>query len=324
MYPTSPRFKAALQTSHRMVAKAQVWSRGEPVAELQFQPGSSVTVDITTTQRRVGAFTVFDPMDKLTPKGAKDLLGNAGNEIRPFRGIAYADGTQELVPLGVFRTSVTSIDDGPDGLVINLTGFDRSYPVSRNRFSMPFVVPAGGTAADAILAIFRSQAPQYVTTVNFLTNGALSTRLPQQVYAINDDPWKAAEDIATSVGAEALFDVLGVLTLRPFASAVDENPLSPTYVNTFGHFVDSQTSTLVTNPDQAQAMANGLLLKTTGIMEDIQFLSVVDPSLDGYDVTLIERQRLNVNSLYSMSNLVIPLDANTGMTGATRQRIAVR
>lgn len=103
-----------------------------------------------------------------------------------------------------------------------------------------------------------------------------------------------------------------------YAVAQDTDPNSPTNVDTYGVVSKVESSTLVTTQAQAQAMADALLLGSTGLVEYIQWDAAVNGALEGYDVVYIQRAASKIASPYQIQNLNIPHDAKTKMTGQTR------
>lgn len=377
MYPVSAKFLSTLPYSHKVATRAEVWSgvtasaAAELLATFDVQSGS-VKLDTTASVRRQSTAVLFDPTGALTPADATDLFGVGGNEVRLYRGIHYTDGTaDELCPLGVFRTGVSEVSDGPSGLTVTLTGYDRSRQISRAALRTPLTLAANLTAPAAITQVLDAVASQFVSLFAPNLDGVIGTaELPALSWNAGSDPWKAITDIAAAVGGQALFDVNGLLVVRtvpdPSTTAVsdtysegagaklidskrrfddqyvvndwivngqssstnpstgeayDSNPASPTYVDSFGWVTKVQSSSLVSTDAQAQAMAQGLLMGTTGLVQDVQFDGWVNPALDGDDVVQITRKASNIDGLYSIQTLQIPLTAADKMAGTTKQRV---
>jgi hypothetical protein len=103
------------------------------------------------------------------------------------------------------------------------------------------------------------------------------------------------------------------------AEAWDNNPLSPTYYfGSFGKVPRFWSNQFVTTQPQAQAAAEGILLAELGITQQVDFGSVVDPTLRASDVVLIRRAQIGVSGAHVIDSLTIPLDAESSMTGQTR------
>lgn len=112
MYPVSDRFLATLVESHSPIVLVQLFGTDGSVTALDVT-GGSVSVDRANTVRRTCSVTITD-LDTI-PRTAKAQLNTSGAQLRISRGIAYSDGTTELVPLGLFRLDSIGgdVDTGP-------------------------------------------------------------------------------------------------------------------------------------------------------------------------------------------------------------------
>lgn len=152
------------------------------------------------------------------------------------------------------------------------------------------------------------------------------------------DPASVAVDFEYSEGAEAM--ILGVsrklsregvfnhviVTGEPVngatpvrAEAIDDDPSSPTYIDgAFGDVPYFETSELVTTEEQAQAMADALLLSKRRVVESLSFPTIVNPAHDGGDVVTVTRARANVSGRYVLEAFNVPMTASESMTAAVR------
>lgn len=168
-----------------------------------------VNISPSAPRRRLTA-RFIDPTGLLTPTTAADIFTVYGPEVRPFRGIRFPDGTIEDVPLGVFGISDVEIDDAGAGTQISITAYDRSRKVSRAKPVQDFVVAAGTNFATGIQAVISNAV--LGLTFSFITTPYTT---PQVIVKVGDDPWKVAEDMATSIGCDLFFDVAGICVLQP-------------------------------------------------------------------------------------------------------------
>lgn len=187
--------------------------------ELEILDGR-VTIDRTRDVRRTVVARLTDPTGDLTPASAEDLLSPFGNELHVHRGVRLLDGTDELVPLGVFRLTDFVVSDGPDGLTIDLVGSDRAVAVQRAIWEDTYVIAAGTATEDAIADLLSDRYPTVVT--NLPTMGADT---PRVVYDGSDgDPWRDAVALARAAGWELHFDGIGeVVATRP--ATPDNDPV---------------------------------------------------------------------------------------------------
>lgn len=229
MFAVSPAFRAALVDSHRTVARAEVLQGGAVVRPLDVHSGS-VNVDGTAAVRRRCTVELVDYAGDLTPDQAGDLLTPYGNELRLFRGIVYADGAEEIVPLGVFLITDVAVRDGDSGVVIAVEGYDRARRVESARFTSTVVVPAGINYAVAIRDLLRARVPTLEFTPDDPTTWAQQTTrtTPQLVFQEQADPWRSARDMAESIGRTLYFDPAGRCVM-PTEPSVATTPVSWTY-----------------------------------------------------------------------------------------------
>lgn len=100
--------------------------------------------------------------------------------------------------------------------------------------------------------------------------------------------------------------------------AWDENPESPTYrYGPYGENAEHVASDKVTTTDAARRGAEMLLRRALGRVGEMTFSSVPNPALDPDDVVLVQGSR-GGTGVYYLSQLTIPLEASSPMTGTMR------
>lgn len=219
MYPTSDRWAPALRSSSQRLATRLdvVTPSGELLASGLPVKDGGVQVNASAGVRRVGDFTLTWSAD-LVPSDAHDLLSPlSGNELRPYRGLTYPDGSSELVPLGVLP--VRGCRASGDSIVVNAS--DRSTTVTRARWTTSYTTPAGALE-DAIAAILSSRAP--MLPYDFQATGAT---VPARTFGVDStDPWADAQQLATDAGYDLFFDADGVAVLRPPTDPATAAPIA--------------------------------------------------------------------------------------------------
>ena len=213
MYPSSAAFKAAVRTDHVAVSKAEVWASDQKLAELNISDGN-VQIDSSSAVRRMCDVSLVTSREtnNLVPDNDFDLLTPFGNELRLYRGVQYADGTQEYVPLGVFVITEVDISDANDGVSIKLSGEDKSIRVSRAKWTAPYQM-VSGTLEDSLSALLKNRYPD--VEVSFPTTNVTVNQVLLGAENEND-PWKDAVEIAELVGFDLFFDQNGVVQMRQF------------------------------------------------------------------------------------------------------------
>lgn len=103
------------------------------------------------------------------------------------------------------------------------------------------------------------------------------------------------------------------------AEALDDNPLSPTYVyGKFGDVIRWYSSPFVTTQEQAQSAAEAILSQELGTTKQVDFGTIVNPALEPNDIVRITRQAAGVDEDHVIDQLTIGLTADSLMTGRTR------
>jgi hypothetical protein len=214
-YTTTARWDSAITASHTMAVQVDVLNRNVPVLTLNTVTGGSVEVERTLI-RRQASVTIVDPGDgSLIPNSPTDPLSVFGNEIRIWRGLAYPDGTQELVP--IFTGPIAEVEE--DWPVITVKAFDRADRVQRHRFEVPNVIGSGTNYIVAIQRVIETADPG--VEFNFPATNLVT---PQLMFEEQGDPWDAAKKMAASMGNELIFDAMGVCTMYSEPGATVTNP----------------------------------------------------------------------------------------------------
>ncbi|WP_171021287.1 hypothetical protein, partial [Glutamicibacter sp. V16R2B1] len=130
-------------------------------------------------------------------------------ELAVSRGVIYPDGTRELIPLGVL---VVSSVDPELRTKFSIGVNDRSRRVARNAFWRTYVIPAGTSYIQAIRDLVVDRL-RYDVDVQIATSNEFVTLGPV-VYTERDDPWKAVQALAATIGCEVFFDQIGRLIIR--------------------------------------------------------------------------------------------------------------
>lgn len=206
----SDRYLREIRTDHTMISYVMVTGPSQEAVRL-VATGGDVSVDRTATIRRSCSIACIDPDGTWTPKGPESVLTPYGTEIRPYRGVVYDDGTEEVYPLGVFRLAKADVTDKLGAVEIKLEAYDRSRTVKRDKFTVPYVIAATTNVLQAIKDILARTFPD----VDYDTISTTLTTTAPRVYDVGDDPWEAVTELATSMGCDIYFDVLGRVVIEP-------------------------------------------------------------------------------------------------------------
>lgn len=282
MYGISRRMRGTLKTSHTPFIVVKILARDGRSYNIPVVKGE-VQIDRQNQEvRRTLSFTTND--ETLIPLGSDDPLNIYANYAFVYRGVLWdrsaisqrlwdapppltealrrpADGSYELVPLGVFRLNEVSISEKSDGeLNISVKATDISGNIGKNRWTQPITVwtsnyelPVQNVATTGFLvpthkfvAQTYSQAIRLLITDRWLH----STRLGPPRFdfsGIHDkalkkpvilskqlattpsggsSPWSDCVELAGAIGCELYFDSEGSVRLK---EVVDPNTVQPSW-----------------------------------------------------------------------------------------------
>jgi hypothetical protein len=213
VYSVSARFLQAIVESHTPITEVALFRTDGSVERLA-HTGGSVSVDRGSACRRTCTVTLADA--GLIPRTPADKLSVYGARLRISRGVQYSDGTQELVPLGVFRVDEVGgdVDEGP----VTISGKSLECAIADDKFTVPY--RASGTAVGAITALIQRSIPDAIV-INVATDAAIGPR----TWDVEADPWAAVIELAAAIGATAYCDPDGVFTVAELPDLATATPV---------------------------------------------------------------------------------------------------
>lgn len=370
MYPVSDAFLSSVRKSHISHVKIEIYDMANNEIISTAQPISGeVTIDSRRDIRRQCTIEFIDRDGTLVPTNNRSaVLLPYNREIKIFRGVRFADGTEELVPLGVFILTTVEIADSPEGVRITVQGSDRSLRVIRAKWTNHnFYIKDGTSKEEAIKSILVDKFPN-VKTIFPATNQVTDLMYPTLDQSSN--PWKESLKIAESAGMDLYFDENGTARMRPIpdpdtgiplitytdtaesvltslsrslssdesfnhviftgegtnlsigviGEAKDENPASPTYVETYGSVPIFKSSPYILTVAEAEEAAVAELRKVIGALELISWEQIVNPAHDVYDLVKVTRTPSGVDATLMLDSLTIPLSPQNTMSAIGRSR----
>jgi hypothetical protein len=220
MLPVSAAFKSAVATSHNAVTKVEAYFGGGPGAlGTLIHPGlpivdGSVTVDASSQVRRSLSLTVAAP--ELFP-GQFDYTGPLapyGTMLKAYRGVQYPTGAIEWCPLGVFRIDGPSVAMEPGTVTVSASDLSTGVRDAR------FLAPTTSITSNAIRAeIARLVRGAYGAAFPVRDLTGKTTLTPALTW--DTDRWGAIVQLASSLGAEVVFDGNGQCIIQPQAQVTD-------------------------------------------------------------------------------------------------------
>ncbi|WP_405559080.1 DUF5047 domain-containing protein [Streptomyces canus] len=213
MYPVTARFLQRITESHTPITRVQLFLTTGKVIDVE-HTGGSVTVDRSQAIRRTCSITGADT--SLIPRTPSDELATYGSRLRVSRGVDYGDGTQELVPLGVFRLDDVDgdVSQGP----ITLQGKDLSVIVADDKFTTPYRVT--GTVVSAVTELIHRSLPT-ADIISTIVDIPIGTR----IFDVEADPWAGCQEIAAAAGAEVYPNADGVFVINVLPNLLTTPPV---------------------------------------------------------------------------------------------------
>jgi len=215
MYPVSADFKEAVRKSHSTIVKVEIYDMANGTILSTASPISGeVTIDNRRSIRRECTLEFVDTDGTLVPtNNISSVLLPYNREVKIYRGISFPNGTEELVPLGVFIITSVDITESAQGVRVTIKGSDRSLILARAKFTNHEFYIADGTAKEtAIENILKYRYPK-VKTIFPATNQVTTLLYP--TLDQSSDPWREALKIATSASMDLYFDENGIARMRP-------------------------------------------------------------------------------------------------------------
>jgi hypothetical protein len=254
--PVEPVFVPPAETpdevfagQHTVLLRAEVLFGGQIVKNPDGSPlrlpitAGRVDIDGSAERRRRVTLTLVDEDLSLVPLRASDVLSPYGHELRVYRG-AIINGEERYWNQGTFRIDDSSWDYHGSGTEVTVDGYDRSVSVSDAGFARTLQVPPGENYGTAIARILQSAIP----TIEMRFTSVVDHAPDLLVYEEDSDPWRAAQEIAESIGMELFFDVWGRVVLRPVAQvSADAEPVA-TYRDGVGGTLVGLGSSMSTSP----------------------------------------------------------------------------
>lgn len=216
MRPVTDVFLAEVRRSHTVVS--EVWLHAADGSDPVAVPvtDGSVSLDVTAAVR--GRCDIQVEHAEWIPRDVSDGLSPFGAELEIRRGVRFANGSTELVGLGFFGLEDAEVTDEGAGVSVRVAALDRAERVSKAKFEDVFQLAASTPFTEGILEIVRGAWPDVPVQEGFEDVSALSIGKPVTAQA-GEDPWEAAQILATAMGMVLFFDGDGFLTLRPYAES---------------------------------------------------------------------------------------------------------
>jgi len=208
MYPHTAAFDTEITRSHQVATRCDVMQSNIVQTTLTLTDGT-ITVQDDPIHRRCNV-RLQDATGALVPSDFRDLLTPGVGELKLWRGVAYADGTSELLPLGVFGISRYRLDDSGPTMSVQIDGFDRARRVQRAVLNQDYVINKNTNYVTAVQGLVSNRYP----SVKWGDIAATTLLTPLIVLQAGKDPWGEARRLLGNIGYEIFFDADGNCTIR--------------------------------------------------------------------------------------------------------------
>ena len=213
MYPASAAFYQAMTADHAVVTQVNIYS---PAGSFVLGPipvtDGSVTIDRTQANRRTCNVTLALTNLSWAPTTYQHPLSPfSGNGMVISSGVAYGDGTTEVVPVGTFAIIEADLTDSGTDLQAVVQGADMSWIIGQRGFSTAFSVGAG----QDVSATIQQLVSYFVPNITYNIASTTGSSTPPTNFTQGSDPWSAALQIANGYGYELFFDVNNICTGYP-------------------------------------------------------------------------------------------------------------
>lgn len=216
--PLSSKFDRAIRQSGKRKTVADIYFAGELISENLAVSEGTIRVELDGQVRRSGSITIADP--RLVPT-LSSILSPLGTEICVRQGVVYPNGTEELVPLGMFRLDVTSW--GEVERVSQLQLYDRSKAMYAD---LPSPHSRAGEEAKAVIVDFIQWLVPTVIPLDLaemFDPRLVNYGIPGGHVFEERNHWEPLLGLAKNMGGRLYFDQEG----RPRCDFIEElNPLS--------------------------------------------------------------------------------------------------
>ena len=209
MLPVSDRFLAALRHSHALSVVAYLYAPDDLTTPIEVEVvGGQMDANAAARVLRQASLDVALAREDTE---LRSLLQSMpfGGYCSIERGVRYATGETERVPLGFFRVDSVVWGELVGSATLQLS--DRFAQIQDEPLAAPFN-PAGMHPSDAIVALVQAVFGSSIA-YHIETTPASEPLMAGTVY--DQERTQAISDLAQSISAETIFDAEGDFVIRP-------------------------------------------------------------------------------------------------------------
>jgi hypothetical protein len=155
-----------------------------------------------------GSVTITDPA--LQPSRPTDLLTPFGTTATVELGIRLSDGTESVVPYGVYSVSKSQTTSSADNRVTQVGLIDLAQRIESYRFETPFTVTSGADLADVVNLVVADRIG-----VNPAVSATGRTIAADRVFGLSPEtgPWTELLHVLDGFGLTAWYDRVGDIVI---------------------------------------------------------------------------------------------------------------
>jgi len=144
------------------------------------------------------------------PTVPSDLLTPFGTRVEVELGVELADGTQAVVPFGVYLIDQSKVQVSAATRSVEIPLIDFADRIAAYRFERPFRVPPGTDVADVVNLVVTDRLG---INPGLAASGNVIAR--QRIFGLDPelDPWREMQDLCKGFGWVLHYDRGGRLTL---------------------------------------------------------------------------------------------------------------
>lgn len=217
MYPASTKFLSHAKLSSKRISVVDVYEVGTTAPIFSNLPISEgmITMDRTAQHRRAATITVPDPF--ITTQFRLGAVDPRTVEFRISSGIVFPDGSQELVPMGIYRVADISWREETGG-VLSVDLVDRSLLLMRDTHA-GVIAYLTWTVQQLIEQMVEHATPGLGVGINY--SGDLANPHVPGGLVFDQSRLEAVSKLAEVVGADYFFDSMGdfQVTKKPTVDA---------------------------------------------------------------------------------------------------------
>lgn len=216
MYAATAAFYREITGPHTAITRVDA-TQGDDTLHLDVVGGQGITLDYDAPTRRGLDVTVTH--EEHDAADLEDLLDEFITVLTPYRGVRYSDGTEELIPCGVFfPEKIRLTEDNAGGVTLNTSAFDASTRC-QGPLDRPFHIDAGGRPDEVVPQLLGRKMADLQYRL-----AATPWSLPTLDLRGQVNPWSKASELYETMGYDLAIDRDGICVSDQRTVSVLEDP----------------------------------------------------------------------------------------------------